>query len=184
MLPSSAPVMKRRRSRSKPEDGGDAGRRSVPRRASRRGGRARRSAQHPHDQARNQGIARARRCQGNVLSRMREEASGLDVAIAAAESAIASLQGELHRQEKAVVGYDLQVTPRATRPNGSRASRSRSRSSGGAPRRSCARRSSAKRKRASRSSGSRPSSARRTSSCRRRSASCSRRARRRTTRRA
>ena len=48
---------------------------------------------------------------GNAtLVRLLEEAAGLDVAIAAAESAIASLQAELHRQEKAVVGYDLQVT--------------------------------------------------------------------------
>ena len=31
------------------------------------------------------------------------------MAIARAESAIASLQAELHRQEKAIVGYDLQV---------------------------------------------------------------------------
>ena len=45
-----------------------------------------------------------------TLVRLLEEVSGLDVAIAAAESAIASLQAELHRQEKAVVGYDLQVT--------------------------------------------------------------------------
>ena len=45
-----------------------------------------------------------------VLSRMREEAGTLDVAIAAAESAIASVQGELHRQEKAIVGFELQVT--------------------------------------------------------------------------
>ena len=45
-----------------------------------------------------------------ALGRMREEASGLDVAIAAAESAISSMQGELHRQEKAVVGYELQLT--------------------------------------------------------------------------
>ena len=45
-----------------------------------------------------------------ILVRMREEAGNLDVAIAAAESAIASLQGELHRQEKAIVGFDLQVT--------------------------------------------------------------------------
>src|SRR3954468_13096326 len=45
-----------------------------------------------------------------MLGRMREEAGSLDVAIAAAESAISSLQGELHRQEKAVVGYDLQIT--------------------------------------------------------------------------
>ena len=46
----------------------------------------------------------------SVLVRMRDEAGNLDVAIAAAESAIASLQGELHRQEKAIVGFDLQVT--------------------------------------------------------------------------
>ena len=45
-----------------------------------------------------------------VLARMREEAGNLDVAIASAESAIASVQGELHRQEKAIVGFDLQVT--------------------------------------------------------------------------
>jgi chromosome segregation protein len=45
-----------------------------------------------------------------TLVRMLEEATGLDMAIAAAESAIASLQAELHRQEKAIVGYDLQVT--------------------------------------------------------------------------
>ena len=44
-----------------------------------------------------------------VLVRMRDEAGNLDMAIAAAESAIASLQGELHRQEKAIVGFDLQV---------------------------------------------------------------------------
>jgi chromosome segregation protein len=45
-----------------------------------------------------------------TLVRMLEEVTGLDMAIAAAESAIASLQAELHRQEKAIVGYDLQVT--------------------------------------------------------------------------
>jgi chromosome segregation protein len=45
-----------------------------------------------------------------TLVRLLEEATGLDVAIAAAESAIASLQAELHRQEKAIVGYDLQIT--------------------------------------------------------------------------
>ena len=43
-----------------------------------------------------------------VLERLRDDASSLDVAIAAAESAIASLQAELHRQEKAIVGHDLQ----------------------------------------------------------------------------
>ena len=45
-----------------------------------------------------------------VLVRMLDEAGGLDVAIAAAESSIVSLQAELHRQEKGIVGYDLQVT--------------------------------------------------------------------------
>jgi chromosome segregation protein len=45
-----------------------------------------------------------------ALGRMREEASSLDVAIAAAESAIAALQAELHSQEKASVGYELQVS--------------------------------------------------------------------------
>ena len=45
-----------------------------------------------------------------VLGRLREEAGNLDVAIAAAESAIASVQQELHRQEKAIVGYELQVS--------------------------------------------------------------------------
>jgi chromosome segregation protein len=45
-----------------------------------------------------------------IVARMRDEAGNLDVSIAAAESAIASLQGELHRQEKAIVGFELQVT--------------------------------------------------------------------------
>jgi chromosome segregation protein len=44
-----------------------------------------------------------------TLVRMIEEATDLDMAIAAAESAIAALQAELHRQEKGIVGYDLQV---------------------------------------------------------------------------
>jgi chromosome segregation protein len=44
------------------------------------------------------------------LVRMREQVSTLDVTIAAAESAITSLQGELHRQEKAIVGFELQLT--------------------------------------------------------------------------
>jgi chromosome segregation protein len=45
-----------------------------------------------------------------ALVRLLAEAVGLDMTIAAAESAIAALQAELHRQEKGVVGYDLQVT--------------------------------------------------------------------------
>ncbi len=43
------------------------------------------------------------------INRMRDEASGLDVLIAAAESAIVSLQAELHRQEKAIVAFEHQV---------------------------------------------------------------------------
>jgi chromosome segregation protein len=45
-----------------------------------------------------------------VLVRLRDEAGDLDMAIASAESAIMSLQQELHRQEKAVVGFDLQLS--------------------------------------------------------------------------
>ncbi len=45
-----------------------------------------------------------------ALVRMVAEATALDLTMAAAESAIASLQAELHRQEKAAVGFDLQVT--------------------------------------------------------------------------
>ena len=48
-----------------------------------------------------------------ALARLRDEASTLDVAIAAAESAIASMQQELHRQEKAIVGFELQVSTAA-----------------------------------------------------------------------
>ncbi|HEY3886039.1 MAG TPA: hypothetical protein VGL62_12565, partial [Vicinamibacterales bacterium] len=43
------------------------------------------------------------------LARRRDEAAALDVTIAAIEAAIASLQSELHRLEKAIVGYELQL---------------------------------------------------------------------------
>ena len=67
-----------------------------------------------------------------ALARLREDAGGLDVDIAAVESAIASLQAELHRQEKAIVGFELQVGERR-RSGRARlaASRSRSRPSAG-----------------------------------------------------
>ncbi len=45
-----------------------------------------------------------------VVERLRTEIGQLDVVIAGAESAILSLQGELHRQEKAIVGYELQLS--------------------------------------------------------------------------
>ena len=44
-----------------------------------------------------------------AVDRLRGEISTLDVTVAEIESAILSLQAELHRQEKAVVGFDLQV---------------------------------------------------------------------------
>jgi chromosome segregation protein len=45
-----------------------------------------------------------------AVERLREEITSLDVRIAAIEVAIMALQGELHRQEKAVVGFELQLT--------------------------------------------------------------------------
>ncbi len=48
--------------------------------------------------------------EGAAVERLRNEIAGLDVTVASAESAIVSLQSELHRQEKAVVGFDLQVS--------------------------------------------------------------------------
>jgi chromosome segregation protein len=47
---------------------------------------------------------------GAAVDRLREILGGIDVVIASAESAILSIQGELHRQEKAVVGFELQVS--------------------------------------------------------------------------
>ena len=44
-----------------------------------------------------------------LVDRLRDEIADLDMVIAGAESAILSLQGELHRQEKGIVGYDLQM---------------------------------------------------------------------------
>jgi chromosome segregation protein len=44
-----------------------------------------------------------------VTARLQQEIADLDVIVANAESAIMSLQGELHRQEKAIVGFELQV---------------------------------------------------------------------------
>ena len=44
-----------------------------------------------------------------AVARRREEGISLDVTIAAAESAIAALQAEVHRLEKAIVGYELQA---------------------------------------------------------------------------
>jgi chromosome segregation protein len=43
------------------------------------------------------------------VERLREEIAALDVTVAAAESAIMTFGAELHRQEKAVIGFDLQV---------------------------------------------------------------------------
>jgi chromosome segregation protein len=44
-----------------------------------------------------------------AVDRVRDDLAAIDLRIAAAESATASLQGEQHWQEKAVVGFDLQI---------------------------------------------------------------------------
>jgi chromosome segregation protein len=44
-----------------------------------------------------------------LVERLRDEISALDVVIAGAESAILSIQSEIHRQEKSIVGYELQI---------------------------------------------------------------------------
>jgi len=49
----------------------------------------------------------------HVVERVREELAALDLRIASAESATASLHGELHRQEKAMVGFELQTASTA-----------------------------------------------------------------------
>ena len=49
------------------------------------------------------------------VDRLRQAGAAIAVTIAAAESAIASLQLELHRQEKAAVGFELQIGGRERR---------------------------------------------------------------------
>ena len=44
-----------------------------------------------------------------AVDRLREDIAALDVIVAAAESAIMTFGSELHRQEKSIVGFDLQV---------------------------------------------------------------------------
>ncbi len=51
--------------------------------------------------------------EGAAVERLRDDIAGLDLRIAAVESAILSVQGELHRLEKASVGFDLQVSAAA-----------------------------------------------------------------------
>ncbi len=46
----------------------------------------------------------------NGVERLRQEIATLDATVAGAESAIAAVQAELHRQEKAIVGFELQAT--------------------------------------------------------------------------
>ena len=45
-----------------------------------------------------------------IVERLRGDIAQLDVVVAGAESAILALQAELHRQEKAIVGFELQGT--------------------------------------------------------------------------
>ncbi len=48
-----------------------------------------------------------------AVERIREDLAALDLKIAGAESATTSLNGELHRQEKAIVGFELQMASAA-----------------------------------------------------------------------
>ena len=45
----------------------------------------------------------------SVIARRRDEAASLDLTIASTESAISAIQAEVHRLEKAIVGYELQA---------------------------------------------------------------------------
>jgi chromosome segregation protein len=45
-----------------------------------------------------------------TVDRLRDDISAIDVTMVSLESAILTLQGELHRQEKAIVGFDLQAS--------------------------------------------------------------------------
>jgi chromosome segregation protein len=47
--------------------------------------------------------------EGAAVERLRDSLATLDVTIASIESAIFSLQSEMHRQEKSIVGFELQV---------------------------------------------------------------------------
>ena len=48
--------------------------------------------------------------QRTAVDRVREELASIDLRIASTESAALSLQGEQHRQEKSMVGFDLQIS--------------------------------------------------------------------------
>ncbi len=48
--------------------------------------------------------------EGATVDRLREEISSLDVTIASVEPAIMAVQGELHRHEKTIVAFELQVS--------------------------------------------------------------------------
>jgi len=48
--------------------------------------------------------------QETVVAGIRDEVASLDLAVADGESATASMQAELHRLEKAIVGFDLQLS--------------------------------------------------------------------------
>ena len=47
--------------------------------------------------------------EGHAVERLRNDIASLDVTMATVELAILSLQGEIHGQEKSVVGFELQV---------------------------------------------------------------------------
>jgi chromosome segregation protein len=143
-------------------------------RTSSRAARAR-GARHPDDQARDQGAARARRRERAALVAAAREIAALDVR-SPAPSRDRVAAGGAAPQEKAIVGFELQVRAAATRRAVARKQEQiavERRTAEEELRAQDARRT----RRAQSISASRPSSAPPTSSCPRRSASCSRRAR-------
>ena len=125
------------------------------------GGARAEARRHPRNQAGNQGAARAARGRtGDGRTPARGDGQDLDGRVAGADSAIASVQSELHRQEKDIVGFDMGV--RASADALDRITRKQdqeSASSGAARKKSSVRRRPARRKRARRSPVSRKSSA-------------------------
>ena len=55
-----------------------------------------------------------------AVERLREEIASLDMLVAGADSAIGTVQAELHRQEKDIVGFELQVRSGARRARADR----------------------------------------------------------------
>ncbi len=116
------------------------------------------------------------------LARLGAEVADLESTIAHVSNAIAALNGEQHKLDKAIVGYEAQLqhtTDEQVRL--AQQARTARRANGGKPRKSATRSTSGSRRRGPRLLASKRSSARRTSGSPRPSAGCSKRAMRSTT---